>query len=136
MASETIASLSCSGQNRSLSGAAIRSAELTPLKGERQFKPFFNLNGAPALWTNSDRGPRKIPPFGGTFLRLSERNNQGMKIMPENSLSALLLTLLARLLVWILIHVLSSPILVRHFDRSFSMAGVNPRPLHSFHDSH
>jgi len=46
------------------------------------------------------------------------------------------LLLLARLLVWILIHVLSSPILVRHFDRSFSMAGVNPRRIQSFQDSH
>jgi len=49
------------------------------------------------------RSQRKIPPFGGIFLRLSERNNQGMKIMPENSVSALLLTLLAGLLVWILL---------------------------------
>ena len=48
-------------------------------------------------------------------------------------LATLLTTLLTRLLVWILIHRFSSPILVRHFDRSFSMAGVNPRAIHSFH---
>jgi hypothetical protein len=61
----------------------------------------------------------------------------GLRLAALLLLTTLLLTtLLARLLVWILIHVLSSPILVRHFDRSFSMAGVNPRPLHSFHDSH
>jgi hypothetical protein len=46
---------------------------------------------------------RKIPPFGGIFLRLSERNNQGMKIMPENSVSALLLALLAWLLARVLL---------------------------------
>jgi hypothetical protein len=53
-------------------------------------------------------------------------------------LAALLATLLllAGLLVWILIHRFSSPILVRHFDRSFSMAGVNPRLVHSFQDLH
>ena len=42
-------------------------------------------------------------------------------------LAALLLT---RLLVRILIHSFSSQTLLRHFDRSFSMAGVNPRPIH------
>jgi len=48
----------------------------------------------------------------------------------------LLTTLLTRLLVRILIHSFSSQTLLRHFDRSFSMARVNPRPMHSFQDSH
>jgi hypothetical protein len=57
-------------------------------------------------------------------------------------LAALLLLatlLLTRFLIWILIHSLSSHTLLpllRHFDRSFSMARVNPRPMHSFQDSH
>ena len=57
-------------------------------------------------------------------------------------LAALLLLttlLLTRFLIWILIHSLflsNVASLLRHFDRSFSMARVNPRPMHSFQDSH
>jgi hypothetical protein len=52
-------------------------------------------------------------------------------------LATLLATLLlTRLLVWILIHSFSSQTLLRHFDRSLSMARVNPRPVHSFHDAY
>ena len=52
-------------------------------------------------------------------------------------LAALLATLLllAGLLVWILIHRSFLSNIGCHFDRSFSMARVNPRPMHSFHDS-
>jgi hypothetical protein len=52
-------------------------------------------------------------------------------------LAALLATLLllAGLLVWILIHRSFLSNIGCHFDRSFFIVRVNPRPMHSFHDS-
>src|SRR5262245_48170585 len=44
----------------------------------------------------------------------------------------LLATLLTGFLVWILIHSFFLSNIACHVDRSFSMAGVNPRQTHSF----